>query len=155
MMEVQQEAKGIMMIGGQNCNNIRYADDAVMLSDGKSELQCMIIKLNNVCKEYGMDINVKKTKTLVINKSGHINCAIMMNGSVLEQVSPYKYLGSWITEDGKCELDVKSKIGMAKDTFWKHKQLLRGNICLKVKQEDIRLLRLSCARVFMRKLNLE
>ena len=62
-----------------------------------------------------MDINVKKTKTLVINKSGHINCLIMINGSVLEQVSQYKYLGSWITEDGKCELGIKSRIGMAKE----------------------------------------
>jgi len=93
----------------------------------------MITKLNNVCKEYGMDINVKKTKALVINKSGHINCPIMINGSVLELVSQYKYLGSWITEDGKCELDVKSRIGMAKDSFWKHKELLWNNICLKVK----------------------
>ena len=58
----------------------------------------------------------------------------MINGSVLEQVSQYKYLGSWITEDGKCELDVKSRIGMAKDSFWKHKKLLRCNICLKVKK---------------------
>jgi len=47
----------------------------------------MITKLSNVCKEYGMDtgINVKKTKTLVINKSGHTNCTILINGSVLEQ----------------------------------------------------------------------
>jgi len=66
-------------------------------------------------------------------------------------------LGSWITEDGKCELDVKSKIGMAKDSFWKHKELLRNNISLKVKtqNEDIRLLRLSCVKVFMRKLDFE
>jgi len=77
MTEVQQEGKGIMMIGGQNFNNIRYADDAVMLSDNESELQCMVTKLNNVCKEYGMDINVKKTKALVINKSGHINSVLL------------------------------------------------------------------------------
>jgi len=68
-----------------------------------------------------MDINVKKTKTLVINKSGHINCSIMVNGSVLEQVSPYKYLGRWITEDSKCELDIKSRIDMAKDSYWKQR----------------------------------
>jgi len=66
-----------------------------MLSDSESELQCMITKLNNVCKEYCMDINVKKTKTFVSNKSGHINCLIMISGSVLEQVSQYKYVGSW------------------------------------------------------------
>ena len=88
----------------------------------------------NVGKEYGIDINVKKTKTLVINKSGHTNCTISINGSVLEQVLQYKYLGSWITEDGRCELDIKSRIGMAKDTFWRHKELLRGKINLKVKK---------------------
>jgi len=62
MMEVQEEGKGIM-IGGQNFNNIRYADDAVIMSDNESELHCMITILVNVCKEYGMDNNIKKTKT--------------------------------------------------------------------------------------------
>jgi len=57
-----------------------------------------------VLSEYGIDIN----------KS-------MINGSVPEQVSPYKYLGSWITEDGKCELDIKSRIDMAKDSSWKQR----------------------------------
>ena len=70
----------------KNFNNIRYADDASIMSDNELELQRMITKLNNVCKEYGMDINVKKTKTLVTNKSGHINYAISINGSVLEQL---------------------------------------------------------------------
>jgi len=70
----------------------------------------------------------------VINKSGNTNCAISINASVLQQVSQYKYFGSWITDDGRCELDIKSRIGMAKDTFWKHKELLRGKINLKVKK---------------------
>jgi len=32
MKEIQEEGKGIM-IGGQNLNNLRYADDAVVLSE--------------------------------------------------------------------------------------------------------------------------
>jgi len=54
----------------------------------------------------------------------------IMNYSLLPLLSTYKYryLGSWITEDGKCEMDIKTKISMAKDAFWKHKELLRGNI---------------------------
>jgi len=71
---------------------------------------------------------------MVINKSRDTTCSIMVDGNTLEQVAQYKYLGSWVTEDGRCDLDVKSRIGMAKDVFWKHKQLLKGNINLKVKK---------------------
>ena len=54
-------------------------------------------------------------------------CKIVIGGSELERVSQYKYIGTWITEDGRCELDVKTRIAMAKDAFWKHKELLKGN----------------------------
>ena len=47
-----------------------------------------------------MEINVKKTKTMVISKTGNIPCSIAVNNIALEQVSQYEYLGSWITEDG-------------------------------------------------------
>ena len=46
-------------------------------------------------------------------------------------------MGSWITEDDRCELDIKSRIGMPKDTFWKHKELLSGKINLKVKKRTL------------------
>jgi len=32
------------------------------------------------------------------------------------------------------ESDVKARIGMAKDAFWKHKELLQGKINLRVKK---------------------
>ena len=44
-----------------------------------------------------MEINVKKTKTMVISKTGNVPCSIAVNDIALEQVSQYKYLGSWIT----------------------------------------------------------
>ena len=43
----------------------------------------------------------------------------------LEQATRYKYLGSWVTEDGKCDLEVKARIGMAKDAFWKYRAAKR------------------------------
>ena len=71
---------------------------------------------------------------MVTNKPKDTKCKIMINGSDLEQVTQYKYLGSWITEDEKCDADVKTRLAMAKDAFWKHKQLMRGNINLRVKK---------------------
>jgi len=57
-----------------------------------------------------------------------------VNGEKLEQVTQYKYLGSWVTEDGKCDLEVKARIGMAKDAFWKYNELLKGSIGLQTKK---------------------
>lgn len=98
------------------------------------ELQEIITRLAEVCRDYGMQINIKKTKVMVISKTRNVPCKIVIGGSELERVSQYKYLGTWITEDGRCELDVKTRIAMAKDAFWKHKELLKGNISLRVKK---------------------
>ena len=59
-------------------------------------------------------------------------------GKKLEQVKKYKYLGSWITEDGKCAEEVKNRIGQAKAEFWNNKEFLRSNLKLDLK---LRLLR--------------
>ena len=40
----------------------------------------------------------------------------------MEQASKFKYLGAWITEDGRSETEIKTRIGMAKDAFSKRKE---------------------------------
>ena len=63
-----------------------------MLSDSESELQCMITKLNNVV----WILTSRKLKLLLVISlviSTVLLC--MISGSVLEQVSQYKYVGSW------------------------------------------------------------
>ena len=96
-----------------------------------------------------MQINIKKTKVIVISKTRNVPCKTVIDGSELEQVSQYKYLGTWITEDGRCELDVKTRIAMAKDAFWKHKELLKGNISLRVKKENFAMLCLPSTKILM------
>jgi len=92
MLDVQEKGKGIV-IGGQNFTNLRYADDAVVISEEEAELQHMITTISDVCKEYGMEIiNVKKTKTktMAICKMGNLQCKVMINGTILEQVPQYQ-----------------------------------------------------------------
>jgi len=87
------------------------------VSDEEAELQTMINRISEVCKDYGMEMNVKKTKTMVFSKLGSEKSKIMVNGTTLEQVSHYKYLGSWIMEDGRNDMDIKTRIAIAKDAF--------------------------------------
>ena len=58
-----------------------------------------------------MKINIKKTKEMAVSKkpnSPKINIAI--DGQHIEQVTSYMYLGSLITEDGRCEKEIKRRI---------------------------------------------
>ena len=49
-------------------------------------------------------------------KNGVQRC-IMLDSVPLEQVTRYKYLGNWITEDTGCEVDISARVGMAKAAF--------------------------------------
>jgi len=46
-------------------------------------------------------------------------------------------------ELGRCELDIKNRVAMAKDALWKHKELLQRNVILHVKKRMLKLLRLQ------------
>ena len=45
----------------------------------------------------------------------------MLDGVPLEQVTRFKYLGIWITEDKRCDEDIRARVGMAKAAFGKIK----------------------------------
>ena len=54
--------------------------------------------------------------------SPKINIAI--DGQQIEQVTSYMYLGSLITEDGRCEKEIKRRIMIARTTFTNMRTLL-------------------------------
>ena len=112
-------------VGGTNYNNLRYADDAALLAGNEKELSDLTRKINEVGKQFGMKINIKKTKAMVVSKkpnSPKINIAI--DGQHIEQVTSYVYLGSLITEDGISEKEIKRRIMIARSTFTNVRTLL-------------------------------
>ena len=59
-----------------------------------------------------------------ISKKGGGKIDIYVNGESNEQVTKFKYQGAWLTEDGKCDVEIRSRLAMAKDAFNKRKELL-------------------------------
>ena len=118
MREAMDDMEGITF-NGINITDIRYADDAVIMLDKRKKLQRMIDRLNETCKEYGMEINIKKTKVMINQTMKTVGTQryVMLNGVPLEQVTHFKYLGSWITDDARSEVDISARIGMAKAAF--------------------------------------
>ena len=115
--------------------NLKYADDAVLMADSIKKLKRMLNKLNSKCKSYGMSMNVKKTKVMVMSKEGNIQCHIKLDQEVLEQVNRYKYLGSWITEDVRSDKEIVARIAMAKTAFLHNKELMKRNIRKQTEKE--------------------
>ena len=133
-------------VGGTNYNNLRYADDTALLAGNENELSELISKINEVGKQFGMKINIKKTKAMVVSKkpnSPKIN--IVIDGEQIEQVTSYNmYLGSLVTEDGRSEKEIKRRIMIARSTFTNMRTLLscRG-INLKTRLRAIQCLYLA------------
>src|SRR5213082_3284109 len=133
--EAMDTVEGIVF-NGVNITNLRYADDAVLITDKRKKLQKMVNRLNETCKEYGMEINVKKTKVMVLggtDEQRKRHRAVRLGEAPLEQVTRFKYLGSSITDEASSEVDIKARIGMAKAAFWQNKELMRRNIRLSTK----------------------
>ena len=63
----------------------------------------------------------------MFNKTSSIpTCQIKVHRKPLEQVNSFVYLGSVFTSDGRCEKEVKRRIGIAQTAFTSMKKVLCG-----------------------------
>ena len=59
---------GGVNIGGRRIKCIRFADDMAFLAEDERMLKNMLKELNERCEDYGMKINISKTKAMVIGR---------------------------------------------------------------------------------------
>jgi len=124
MIEAMDEIEEGVRVGGELLKDVRFADDQGMVANTEEGLQKLMNGLHKTANKYDMRINVKKTKTMVVSKRPGQEINIVLDGQRIEQVKHFKYLGAIITEDGRSLMDVKARIGMAKEAFRKRKELL-------------------------------
>jgi len=116
-----------LIIGGRNLNNLRYADDTALIAESSEELQVLLDKVVEESRKMGLSLNCKKTECMVITKKKIVpRCEIIVENNLITQVKKFNYLGSVVTEDGRCDTEVRRRIGMAKDAFQKMKSILRN-----------------------------
>ena len=110
--------------GGRNINNIRYADDTVLIADSEQKLQNLVQTLVQSSEERGLKLNISKTKVMVMSKvNGNTTTNIVVAGERLEQVERFKYLGSVMTQEVRCEEEIKTRVAIAKNAFNKIKTI--------------------------------
>ena len=82
------------MLADKSVNCLVYADDLVLISKSKEGLQAQLDALNVYCDEWELNINIDKTKIMIISNKSQNNDNICFHiGENLEIVKSYKYLG--------------------------------------------------------------
>jgi hypothetical protein len=112
-------------------NTVNYANDLVLLAKKEIILQDMVDKLIEIGRSYGMEMNVGKTKVIRITRQPFL-LKFMIDQKQLENVEFFKYLGSMLTNDGRCTCEIKSRTAMAKAVFNKKRALFKSNMDLEL-----------------------
>lgn len=138
MKEAMENIEEGVKIGGEWLKDVRFADDQGMVASSEQGLQRLMDGLAATAKKYDMKVNVKKTKTMLVSKGtiGAVN--IVLDGQTIEQVEKFRYLGAMISEDGRCETEVKARIAMAKDAFSRRKELLKRSMSIQMKKRIVK-----------------
>ena len=67
-------------------NCLMYTDDVILLSEAPAGLQNSLSHLQTYCTKWGLEVNIKKPKSLIFNNTGKLDTNI-------ENVRHYSYLG--------------------------------------------------------------
>ncbi|PNF39295.1 hypothetical protein B7P43_G16696, partial [Cryptotermes secundus] len=128
---------GDFKVGGQIIQTVKYADDLVLMAKEETVLQGTIDRLIEIGRCYGMEMNVEKTKVMKISRQP-TPVTIKIDQKQLENVKCFKYLGSLLTDDGRCTCEIKSRIAMAKAAFSKKKNLFTSKLDLNLRKKLVK-----------------
>ena len=112
----------------ENINNLRYADDIVLISTSIQGLQTLLNAVERASSELLLEISTKKTKVMAATREPEL-MDIRCRGVRLEQVSHFKYLGAMIEHTTDITREIKARLGAARsalgslDCFWHHRSV--------------------------------
>ena len=94
------EAQNGIKIAGRNINNLKYAEDTTLMSEGEEELRSLLMKVKKESEKPGLKLNIQKTKIMV---SSPIT-SWQVVGKTMATVTDFIFLDSKITADGDCSM---------------------------------------------------
>ena len=68
---------------GRNINNLRYADDTIIMAESKEELKNLLMKVKEESEKFNLKFNIQKTKIMA---SGPIT-SWKIDGETVETVT--------------------------------------------------------------------
>ena len=59
-----EEAQAGIKISGRNINNLRYADDTVLMAESEEEIKSFLMKVKEESEKARLKLNIQKTKIM-------------------------------------------------------------------------------------------
>ena len=100
--EAMDEFVGGVQLSNTKVQVLLYADDIVMVTGRKEDIQKKLEVLTAVMNKWGMRIHLGKTKVMVVS-SVEEGCSVTIDGEKIEEVQSLKYLGLSISADGSSD----------------------------------------------------
>ena len=58
------ESQARIKIAGRNINNLRYADDTILMAENEEELKSLLMKVKEESEKANLKLNIQKTKIM-------------------------------------------------------------------------------------------
>ena len=100
-----EEAQARIKIAGRNINNLRYADNTIIMAESE-ELKSLLMKVKEESEKIGLNLNIQKTKIMA---SGPVT-SWEIDGETMETVTDFILGDSKITADGDCSHEIKRRL---------------------------------------------
>ena len=100
-----EEAQAGIKIARRNINNLRHADDTILMVESE-ELKSLLMKGKEESEKVGLKLNIQKTKIMAL---GPIT-SWEIDGETVDTVADSIFLGSKITADGDCSHEIKRRL---------------------------------------------
>ena len=99
------EAQIGIKIARRNINNLRYADDTILMAESEEELKSLLMKVKEESEKASLKLSIQKTKIMA---SAPIT-PWQIDGETMETVRDFILGGSKITVDGDCSHEIKRR----------------------------------------------
>ena len=109
-------------IARRNINNLRYADNTTLVEDSEEELKSLLKRVKEESKIAGLKFNIEKTKIVA---PGPIT-SWQIEGGKVEAVTDFIFLGSKITLDSDCSLEIKKRLLLGRKVMTNPDSILKN-----------------------------
>ena len=100
------ESQTGIKIARKNINNLRYADDTILMAESEEELKSLLTNMKEESEKVDLKLNIQKTKIMA---SSPIT-SWQIDGETMETVTDFIFLGSKIAAAGDCSHEIKRRL---------------------------------------------
>ena len=117
-----EEAQAGIKIARRNLNNLKYADDTILMAESKEELKSLLMKVKEEIEKVGLKLNIQKMKIMA---SGLIT-SWEIDGERVETVADFIFLGSKIIAENDCSHKIKRHLLLGRKVMTNLDTLLKS-----------------------------